>query len=295
MSKSIPEITRIEQINSITGISFLRWHTEYKNAHSKATVVCEKCNREWSPTVNSLMSGHGCQKCSLESLASRKKISKGEWEERIIESGIGKYEFIKWSGDRFGWNHKATCRCISCDHEWDSIANNLTRGKGCPSCAGIFKKDNAWCILNIHKPIKILLINGSGINSRVIASCELNHKWDVSMSSLIYNDSGCPHCAKHGFNAGKESSVYALRSECGEFIKVGISNNPNERIKKLEASTPFKFSKIMDYPCDGLSARRIEKDFHLSHGSSGMRGFDGATEWLIATDKLLNEIREMGR
>lgn len=295
MNKSIPELTRIEQINAITGISFLRWRTEYKNAHSRATVVCETCNHEWAPTVNSLITGHGCRKCSLKSLASSKKISKDEWEARIRESGAGRYELIKWYGDKFGWDSKATCRCISCHHEWDSTANNLTKGKGCPSCAGVLKRDNAWCILNIHKPIKILSINGSGIKSRVIASCELGHKWDVSMASLIYNNSSCPHCAEHGFNVGKESSVYALRSECGEFIKVGISNNPNERIKRLESSTPFKFSKIMDYPCDGLIARRIEKDFHLSHDSSGMRGFDGATEWLIATDRLLNEIGEMGR
>lgn len=75
--------------------------------------------------------------------------------------------------------------------------------------------------------------------------------------------------------------MYVLRSECGTFVKVGISNSSERRIAKLRKSTPFDFCVIEKLCSDGEEARCRERYFKKTHRSAMFRGFDGATEWLM--------------
>ena len=56
---------RIEQINALPNIRFIRWDGEYKSNKSKAICHCEIDGYEWSASVNSLISmGTGCPYCA---------------------------------------------------------------------------------------------------------------------------------------------------------------------------------------------------------------------------------------
>ena len=87
--------------------------------------------------------------------------------------------------------------------------------------------------------------------------------------------------------------MYALRSECGGHVKIGITNRDNDRFSELKRNTPFNFSIIEKVSGDGLHIQEIERYFHGKYERSGFSGFDGATEWLVCTPELLEEIRSI--
>lgn len=91
---------------------------------------------------------------------------------------------------------------------------------------------------------------------------------------------GCSGCKKSGFDQTKPATLYAIRSDCGQYVKVGITNNFRQRFSKLKRVTPFDVSVIERIECDGQTARQFEKMFHDKFESAGFTGFDGATEWL---------------
>jgi hypothetical protein len=103
----------------------------------------------------------------------------------------------------------------------------------------------------------------------------------------------CPGCAAGGFDQTSEGYLYALRSDCGAYLKVGISNYPNDRIPFLSRRTPFAFVKQSEIKFDiGLHARNLERDTHKAFESAGLRGFDGATEWLKYDPDIIEYIQQ---
>ena len=107
----------------------------------------------------------------------------------------------------------------------------------------------------------------------------------------------CRKCENNtrGFRTDKAGYLYALRSECGLYIKVGISNKPKRRMYELSRSTPFKFNAIEQIKFRvGRVALDNETMIHRKYGRAGFVGFDGCTEWLICTPELLEELRNLG-
>lgn len=118
------------QINSIDGLSFIRWDGKYKNAHSRAVVVCEIDGYEWMATPDSLINrGTGCPMC-----AGLVKTSMEDLNDKISSSG--KFELISVVGRFSGLGSKVKVRCTEDGFEWDVFAQNIIRGNsGCPKCA----------------------------------------------------------------------------------------------------------------------------------------------------------------
>ena len=127
----------------------------------------------------------------------------------------------------------------------------------------------------------------------VVRCAEDGYEWSATVSNLVNNERGCPRCAKYGFQLEKDGYLYALRSKCGMYLKVGISNNPSRRHRQLERSTPFKFNLVEQISGDGVKISELEKHFHSKYERAGFTGFDGATEWLICSGELLGELRRV--
>ena len=305
-----------------------------------------------------------------------KIISKREWLDRISEVTKGNLDIIGWSDEsKFGARCMALARCLTCSFEWESIADNLYRGKGCPCCAKIKRPKSrltpetkridqvnsiggieflGWVdgYKNNHSIVSVKcsidgtvwsaslssILSGAGCTccsiksrskKRRLSSAECNdrlesipnieflrwedgcyensrskvrvmcsiHKieWVSKFSDIVYRRHGCASCAKTGYDPSKTGYLYALRSECGQYVKVGISNNPRERHKQLKRDTPFKFILIEEVAGSGGEIAEIEKHFHDKYNSAGFTGFGGATEWLVCTSELLEEIRDVGQ
>lgn len=258
----------------------------------KVIILCKSCDFEWSSTANNIIShGNGCPQCA--------KQRRWTAEERAGQiNAIGNIEFASWDGDYKDSKSKANVKCSMDGYKWSASVNELVnRGKGCPQCAGrrIWTPDE--CVNQINKRENLYFVSWvSGVyknrKSKATVRCSVDgFEWSASVGNLLYRESGCPKCAKSGYDKSKTGALYALRSECGKYVKVGISNNPSRRHRQLELATPFKFNLVEQVSGDGDKIAELEKYFHDKYESAGFTGFGGATEWLVCSDELLSELR----
>ena len=64
-AKRRPEKSVTADLNSLKGMSFVRFEGEYTNCYSKVVMRCKKCGHEGRSTVDSLLYGRrGCRKCA---------------------------------------------------------------------------------------------------------------------------------------------------------------------------------------------------------------------------------------
>lgn len=229
-----------------------------------------------------------------------KIITKDQWEQRIKDAGSGRYEFVRWAvNGEFGSLKKCVVRCSVDRFEWSSSASHLVNGgKGCQQCAGNRRWTAEDRIEQINKLEGIEFVSWideyKNAFSKANVRCSVdNYVWSARVGNLVNHGNGCPRCAKTGYDKSKTGTLYSLRSECGQYVKVGISNEPRLRYKILERKTPFSFIVFEQASGDGAKIAELEKHFHSKYERAGFTGFDGCTEWLIFTPQLLEELREL--
>lgn len=271
---------------------FVRWAVEGNyRSRDKCVVRCVDDGFEWSARVGGLVNGrNGCPQCA----------GKRRWtsEERIKQiNELENIEFISFDGDYKNCYSKANVKCSVDNFEWSARVSDLVNtGFGCPQCANQRRWTADERIEQINKLENIEFVcwvdSYKNAHSKAMVRCLIDgFMWNASVHKLVNCGRGCPSCAKYGYDQSKTGTIYALRSECGKYVKVGISNNPSQRHKQLELATPFIFSCIEQFEGDGTKIAELEKYFHSKYERAGLSGFDGATEWLICTDELLNELR----
>jgi hypothetical protein len=62
--------------------------------------------------------------------------------------------------------------------------------------------------------------------------CKFGHTWKAKVTDRTSHKSGCPTCAKHGFNPGKEAHLYFLSHPQWEMLQIGITNDLDGRLRK---------------------------------------------------------------
>jgi len=187
---------------------------------------------------------------------------------------------------------------------WELSVQKAMFGRGCPKC----KADKLSQFFS-YTPLtaeKIINEKFKGTNwcfkkwktqchnqkSKLICHCDTHGEWTTSFDSIHTQGTGCPACGKYGFSRNLPGYMYALRSSCGKFIKIGISNYPTKRIKGLRHKTPFSFELIEKIKFEnGFTCKELEKMFHDNFESAGFSGFDGATEWLKWTPDIQHWLR----
>ena len=285
---------RIEQINSLESINFISWVDGYRNNKSKANVRCAVDGFEWTAEVQSLVnSGSGCPQCS----------GNIRWTAEVRIQQINKLDSIKfvcWVDSYENSHSRANLRCLIDGYEWSaSVSSIIYAGSGCPECSGKRRYTDEERIWQINKLGNIEFVSWvdeyKNASSKANVRCEVDgYEWSATVSSLVNVGNGCPKCARYGYDKSKTGYLYALRSECGMYLKVGISNKPSQRHRALELATPFSFSCIEKISGDGSKIAELEKYLHNKYERAGFFGFDGCTEWLICTPELLEELRKLG-
>lgn len=249
---------------------FIEWTSqESYGKESKVTVICVVDKYKWSVKVGNLMSlKHGCPQCG-----GHRRWTSEEREEQI--NGIKNIEFIEWVGEYTGAKSKAKLRCSVDGYEWvSSVDSLLNKSTGCHKCSKRIRwtKEERISQINDIDGISFVKFLGeyAGGRTRVAVSCDVhNIEWAATITNIVNHGSGCPSCAKGGYDQTKTGYLYALRSECGKYVKVGISNKPESRFVGLRWSTPFKFNVIEMISGDGADVAKLEKYIHRKHESAG--------------------------
>lgn len=297
--KTIPAQVRIQQINDIPNITFIKWDGDYINSVSRAIVRCDS-GHEWSSRVNNLVSGgKGCAQCY-----GNRKFTE---EERVnqINNRCG-IRFIAWIDGYKNAHSKAICGCV-CGNEWVASINDLVNnGTGCQKCsresAGVkLRKPESEQISKINDIDNVTFVSWESgryknKDSKAVCRCDFGHEWTARIRDLIRGDkrTGCPTCSVSGYDKEKPATLYALLSKCGSYIKIGISNDYKTRHATLKRKTPFEWHCLHSINTSGGEAQRLEAMLHSKYERAefGFK-FDGYTEWLVCTPELLEEIRSI--
>lgn len=141
---------------------------------------------------------------------------------------------------------KLRCRCLIDGHEWDARWGHLTRGVGCPLCAGqIVTIDDIKKKLEIISPM-VQILSKEYINAKGKIECkclvnDCSNKWETTWMSLKQG-SGCPKC---GFLKIGNSSRLSLE-EIKE--KLGIISPSIELLSSeyLSSKTRLKCKCLID-------------------------------------------------
>lgn len=212
------------------------------------------------------------------------------------------YVFGGWAEEYHGNTTKCILRC-GIHGEWRSCGfNDMLNDRGCPSCAAISRANKRRVPESVRlaqigeigkvKGFVFIGFEGryTGVHTRARLGCFLHGEFSISLHSLITNSAGCSECGVYGYSRFKKGYLYALKSLCGAYIKVGISNVPKFRIKTLSQATPFKFKRVRLVSGSGQKMYDLETTIHNMFDSAGLSGFQGHTEWLKADPEILSFI-----
>lgn len=302
MPAAKPESYYLDGLSSQGLFDFNGWVGQFKGARTRAVLSCKKCGYARDAEVWSVISSRGCPSCAKESSSSKQRSNAEDLVARI--KSLHNIKFIGWLGGEYKNQHcKAIVKCLKdgCGYEWSATANSMLRGCGCMRCGKRAMSEKQSKSMD-ERELELSCIDGltfvewdrwiGSSKSKAVMTCDAGHRFSATINSILSKGSGCPKCAKTGFDQTSAGFLYAIRSECGAHVKVGISNNYKNRFVDLKRRTPFKFIEIeIVSHHDGAKIRELEKYYHGKYESSGLSGFDGCTEWLICTSELLAELR----
>ena len=247
--------------------------------------------------------------------------------EKINKVASGRFEFVQFV-DQFEYRSKylrdkvvsddeliingdtqVAIQCCIHDPKIRTVSEIIDFGLGCAACEKRYKEtlyrspDSDALSRRVRRNGRAKLI---GMRSMLmtedmlflaIECADCSHESNVTYTDYFSRRWFCKKCCNktRGFRTNSVGYLYSLLSECGRYVKVGISNKPDRRIFFLSKSTPFKFNAV---ECamfkDGRSALENETRIHREYERAGFSGFDGCTEWLICTPELLEELRNLG-
>lgn len=171
---------------------------------------------------------------------------------------------------------KSNFVCDECCNEWEASPSNVMKGGGCPNCwrmAAKLPKEIVNERLN-GRPIRLIGNYEYALTKTDFACDECGGEWLASPSNVMQG-TGCPHCAKHGFDPIKPAVLYYLRVEDnGEvYYKIGITNR--SAAERFESQDMEKITVLFEKRFEiGADAKKAEKEI-LRKFKDALAGVDG--------------------
>ncbi len=213
--------------------------------------------------------------------------------------------------EAYGWDPKIVIASSSKKLEWKCSQGHLwkttgevrVKGNNCPICSNqklligfndlatthpeLAKEANGW------DPKTVI----AGTSKKLEWKCQKGHIWMATGSTRFV--SGCPGCAKTGYNPNKSGYLYFLIQPTWEIFQIGITNFPDDRLKSHKRNG----FEVLDLrgPMDGHSAQELEisllrylKNQKADLSPEHVAGkFDGYSEsWTIDSFKV-NNLKEL--
>lgn len=263
----------------------------YTASHTKIKIICPNHGMFLQKPTGHL-SGSRCPECSKISRALKRRRSPSDFITQSLEIHGDLYDYSKTR-----YRIKEDKVTITCPKHGDFYqhAGSHLRGVGCPKCVNNIQLTVDEFIdkaLTVHSG-KYAYPHRDYVNHKtnVTILCETHGYFRQNANSHL-SGRGCPDCAEYGFNPDKDSYLYFLLSVSG-YLKVGISNYPEERISRLVRKTPFEFRTISVLKTPQGEARNLERFCHESMPTASLTGFDGCTEWLVVTSGQVDALYEI--
>ncbi|WGH28581.1 hypothetical protein 13VV501A_gene0085 [Vibrio phage 13VV501A] len=280
--------TFIAKARQVHGYRYDYNQTEYVNNKRKVIITCTKHGDfEQTPALHT--QGGGCPSCSgTGTLTTAEFITKA----RAVH--CDKYCYSK---SVYVNNKRKVIITCPVHGDFEQRPNSHTRGKGCPSCGGV-KRNTAETFIEKARAVhgsrydysRIVYVNKY---TKIIITCPEHGDFKQTPNSHCTQGSGCPSCADYGYQPNKTGYLYfLLDTDTHSRIKIGISNDPSQRIQRLRSRTPFQFEPMEIIETAGEIAPQLEKLCHDALPSADLTGFDGATEWMRFDGAVVRQLIE---
>ena len=284
-AKTLTAETFIKKAREVHGDRYDYSKSVYVNNKRKVTIICPE-HGDFEQTPANHIQGQCCPSCGVVSRASAQALTTPEFIERARQVHGDRYDY-----DRTVYVNRNLKVIITCpEHgDFEQIPANHMQGKGCSSC-GVVSSASAQTLTTEEFILKARAVHGGRYDysksvyvnafTKVIITCTEHGDFE-QLPSGHASGKGCASCANHGYQPNKRGYLYfLLDTETHSRLKIGISNDPAQRLRTLRRQTPFEFEPMEIIETAGEIAPQLEKLCHDALPSADLTGFDGATEWM---------------
>lgn len=222
------------------------------NIKGKTNISCQcnLCGKQSIHSANSIINyNFGCKNCWFDEIGEHNKLDEDVHLNRIKSVCDKKgYKFVGFAENYKNKNTKLKIQC-HIHGDWSvSYSNFVYKGSGCPLCAGTNIKD-LETVVSICKSICkkygyefISFPNGyKNKNSKMEYYCTHHGIKSSSYHNFVYNGSRCIGCSNRGYDVNSYGYyyVYVWTKGESEFIKHGITSNPEQRLLEQKRKTEY--------------------------------------------------------
>ena len=282
-SNKCPEQARKEFEKLIKDIGYKQL-SPYINSGKKVKLQCDQ-DHIINMTPDSIKTGYRCAKCSNKCPEQSKKDFK-----KLIKD-IGYKQLSPYVRN----NLKIKLQCTK-DHLIEIRASDLKSGVRCAKCAGLCPEQAKQEFEN-----KLFEICYKQLSPYVTATqkvklqCTNGHIIEMQ-PNVIKSGGKCIKCANFGYDHNKIGIIYLLKCVDNKYLKIGITNNLNQRLKDHKRFLPFKFNLVdsFSFSC-GSKVADLEKELlktYKKHKALNIkqRNQSISNETFIYKDSLLKDI-----
>ena len=199
------------EIKSIHGDTIDLSHAEYTGIRNRMLVTCTLCGRTWEAIPQSLLQGHGCQKCSSiqRGKQQRHKLTKDELIQRVkTKIRIHQnYDYSLLPDKEYELQSEEKVDVICPKHGKFNISiKQLADGTGCPECYSDFLKTNKL-IPEEEFRLKLKELNPNlsyepkdyyNTQTPIEFTCSIcGHKFKRKPNAILFSTHTCPECNKN--------------------------------------------------------------------------------------------------
>jgi len=267
----------INRARAVHGDKYGYAFSVYQSNHINLFIHCPE-HGIFEQTPSNHVRGKGCPCCSGNKKHTNESFIQ---KAREIHGNRCDYSLVECNGN----NSKVKIVCPEHGVFEQTPANHL-KGRGCPDCGGSKKLTSEYFVQkarefhgeNTYGYSKIDYLNS---RTKVKIVCPEHGDFEQTPNNHL-RGVGCPGCSNHGFDKTKNGFLYILRSDCGQYMKIGITHDPKQRQVQLSKATPFSFKRIELIEGTGDQIADLEKELLAEYKPIEFDNqFDGYTEWRL--------------
>lgn len=271
---------------------YSNWPEEWVPAATKVETICQE-HGPFMQQITVHARGQGCRKCNPKKISASNLKGAEYYLEKARKSHNNKYDY-SLVPEKSGALSVVKIRC-PIHGVFEQRLEKHSSGNGCDKCGieatytGKQARLDRCSKVHDGKYDYSLWPDKVTAKTKVRIICPEHGEFTQILNGHQFGQ-GCPTCSRGGFDTTRPGSIYVMRSNCGRYMKIGITKSVKRRKKELIEATPFDFEciEIKNFE-NGSHAFELEKFFHQSCKNAGFRGFNGATEWVLF-DALVRDV-----
>lgn len=276
----------IDRARAVHGDKYSYDSVNYTSNKNKVSILCPD-HGLFSMTPNSHLLGQNCPKCSgKHRLTEQEFIAQARVIHRSDEYDYSAVNYV---------NKSIKVSIVCREHGvFKQTPKSHLLGRGCITCAGVKKHTNesfaTKANLVHNNKYDYSSINYFGAHIKISIMCPEHGMFEQTPGNHL-SGVGCPSCMACGFDRTKPASLYILRSDCGSYMKIGITHKPDQRHAQLSRETPFHFECIELIEGPGDQIANLEKELLAEYRPVEFtKTFDGYSEWRLWDDSIRHKL-----